>query len=85
MTAQQLIQSGRRYVYWLDLSVKPVDGKHRVSLVFENETGHFPTGTAEMQEPWYWSDEICKSKNKELEYSEQEVLDIVCSSMFPKG
>ena len=85
MTVRQLMESGRRYVYWLDLSAQPVDGKHRVSLVFENQEGHFPTGTAELQEPWYWSDETCKAKNKELGHSEEEVLDIVSSSMFHKG
>lgn len=84
MNVQQLMEAGRRYVYWLDLSVPAVDGKHRVSLVFENEPGHFPTGSGGYKAPWYWSEETCKLKNEQLGYSEEEVFEIVSSSMFQR-
>lgn len=88
MNAQELMHSGRRFVYYLDQSSPPQtqDKKlaYRVSIVFENEPGHFPTGdNSGLKEPWFWTEETCKARNKELGYDELQVDEIVTSSMFP--
>lgn len=88
MTSHELLNSGRRYVYYLNKTSPDPQNKDRfrVSLVFEDNAGHYPTGTAsEHQSPWYWDEETCKKKNKNMGYDEEETFKIVASSMFCDG
>lgn len=73
-----------RWVYWVDpLSPQPSDEstppRYRVSIVVENESGHFPTGGDDVA-PWYWDYETCRAKNAALGYSREEEFKIIGSS-----
>ena len=76
----------KKWVYWLDLTKPDPDNKegetrcYRVSIVVENDPGHYPTG-GEDKLPWYWDEDTCKEKNKELGFNPLEAYDIVSSSM----
>lgn len=83
---------GRRFIYHIQATgFEPGQG-HRVSIVVENESGHFPTGGGDTA-PWYWGDrenesksfveatELAARKNAELGYSETQIADILTSSM----
>lgn len=75
----------RRWVYWLDKSKPCLEGRpnaHPVSIVVENESGHYPTGQGDLQMPWYWDDTTCETKNRELGFSPGEVFNIVESSII---
>ena len=82
----ELMESGKRYVYFLDVTKQR---KHEtlgvlvapVSIVFENVAGHFPTGSGEGSEAWYWSQDVCDEKNADRGFSVIEVFKIVDSSM----
>ena len=76
----------KQWVYWLDLTNPhdPPDGTYRVSIVFENESGHYPTGGGKsdpLKAPWYWDEETCKRANAERGFDEVATSRIVCSSM----
>jgi len=92
MNIEQLLQSGKKYCYTI-LATSYVKGKGYIpSIVFENESGHFPLAgnPAKMQEAWYWGEDletakkIAAEKNAELGISEEEAFRIVGSSMFAK-
>ena len=54
---------------------------YRVSLVFENEPGHFPTGGGDVA-PWFWDEATCERMNQERwGLTDVEALEIVLSSM----
>lgn len=74
----------RRWVYWLDQSCPEERGskRFRVSIVFENEPGHYPMGGGDIL-PWFWDKETCKARNEKLGHNEETVMKIVMSSMFP--
>jgi hypothetical protein len=74
-----------RWVYWLD-ETKPEpgrDGSFAVSIVFENVSGHYPTGGGD-RAPWYWDRETCNAKNQQRGFTEEQAFEIVSSSMFAK-
>lgn len=82
--------SNKRWVYWLDKTRPENDTREtfRVSVVVENESGHYPTGGGPndpMKAPWYWDDETCRLKNAERGYTVEECWDIVNSSMCAKA
>lgn len=88
MTAQELINEGRRYCYYIPID-SYVEGKgYRPSVVFENESGHFPNGGGEV-EPWYWNctykeaQQIARERNERLGIDAETEFEIICSSMFP--
>lgn len=83
--------STRRWCYWIPADGY-VEGKgFRVSIVVENESGHFPTGSTPeggMQEPWFWGHDYKEARaTAALENMEKLGLDekatalIVMSSM----
>ena len=83
-----------QYAYYV-----PVEGHvrgkgFRVSVVFEGEDGHFPTGTwpyegkADQKMPWFWGGDSyaaaeaqCRAENAKIGLSEQDAFKIVMSSM----
>jgi hypothetical protein len=88
----------RRWCYWI-----PADGyveRHgfRVSIVFEYESGHYPTGDdawiagdASKRKPWFWghsyeeAKKVAEATNQErLGLSPREAADIVTTSMSIK-
>lgn len=85
---------GRRFVYHIEGEWQKGHG-HRVSIVIENEPGHFPTGGFGNKAPWYWGDpndseksfelaeETAKKANLRLGHSEEDIHTIITSSMFP--
>lgn len=86
MTRATDLMEHNRWVYWLDEmaadSLCLDEPRFRVSIVVENEDGHFPTGGGDVA-PWYWDAQTCRVKNAALGYSEEEVHQIIASSMFP--
>jgi hypothetical protein len=58
----------------------------RVSVVFENLSGHYPTG-GQGKEPWYWgldyitAKKVEKEQNKRMGLSEKDVCEIITKSM----
>lgn len=88
--AQQLMNEGRPYCFWLHQAGESQENPagpdaprlYRVSLVFQDETGHFPTGGGDV-EPWFWDEATCKRMNQErLGLDEEAAFKIVASSMF---
>lgn len=87
--AQQLLDEGRSFCYFVGVDCY-VEGKGwRPSIVFENEPGHYPNGGGDV-EPWYWgryrsdyqlAQDTCREKNKHMGVDEDEALHIVASSM----
>lgn len=79
-----------RQCFWIDplQKVEP-GGKWIPSLVIEGKAGHSPMrgDPAKLQTPWYWGYTYeqalgaCRAANEDLELSEDEVLEIVLSSM----
>lgn len=58
------------------------------SVVYENESGHHPlVGKGDLARPWYWGQtyeaakDVCANQNRSLGLSEDEVVEIVTSSM----
>jgi hypothetical protein len=77
--------NGKKWVYYINKAQPHPEDRtlFRVSIVIENERGHYPTGNADdKREPWYWNEETCKMKNEERGFSEVQVFEIVSSSMF---
>jgi hypothetical protein len=53
-----------------------------VSLVFQDEPGHFPTG-GDGVEPWFWDEATCERMNLErLGLDREAAFKIAASSMF---
>lgn len=89
--------NGKRFCYFIPADGYVEDGGFRVSVVFENEPGHSPTGTWPYhghfgeKMPWFWGEtyEIAKTtareENKKLGLSDQDVRDIITSSMKGPG
>jgi hypothetical protein len=74
-----------RWVFWLDKTKPDPDdpNAYRVSVVFENRSGHYPTGGEVMDKrPWYWDEATCRAANAERGYSVLEEFEVVGSSMF---
>ena len=82
-----------RFCYYI-----PADGYiegqgYRVSVVFEDKSGHYPTGnwpyTGAPSEtmPYFWGDDyefakrVCAEQNAKMGISEEVAFDIVTSSM----
>lgn len=69
----------------------------RVSIVFENEPGHFPTGSwpyegkPGQQAPWFWGEDykiacqLADEQNEIMGISKLEAIKIVASSMAGPG
>jgi len=87
------IVKGRRFCYHV-----PADGfiegrGYRASIVIENESGHYPTGTWPYEgklgqvAPYFWGmtlDEakaVCVAQNKRMGVSERDAVAIVSSSI----
>lgn len=87
--------STRRWVYFV-----PVEGfiegrGYRVSIVFEGESGHYPTGDGpesklpegQRRAPWYWGETLEQAQdaadaaNARLGYTPRDVAIIIGSSM----
>ena len=76
----------RAWCFWLDQSHPDPDmsGKarfFRVSIVIQNERGHFPTGGKNLQAPWYWDEETCVAQNAKRGVTKEMAFEIVSSSM----
>lgn len=86
MTVNELLDSDRARCYWLDHTKPDPQRKNSfaVSLVFENESGHFLMGgRGECASPWYWDEETCEQQNlKKFGVDKQRAWEIVASSMF---
>ncbi len=85
--SQELLNENRPYAYWLDQSGESKEGPggtrlYRVSLVFENESGHFPTGGSIEVIPWFWNQETCAAQNEKRGLNEERVHEITSSSIF---
>jgi hypothetical protein len=76
----------QRYCFYLDeTEPDPTDrNRFRVSVVRENEPGHYPTGGGD-KAPWYWDKATCREQNAKLGLTEDDEFKIVVSSMFPKS
>ena len=76
----EMIQD-KRFVYYIPADAYDEKRGYRVSVVFENVRGHFPTD-------WYWGHDYQKAKataqemNAEMGYTKDEAYDVVGSSMF---
>jgi hypothetical protein len=79
-----------RWCYWLDQSHPDPDNddssppRFRVSVVFESEPGHFPTGGGESyrrKAPWYWDERTCDDANAKLGMTPKQAFAIVLASM----
>lgn len=62
------------------------------SCVKENEYSHFPmTGNGDGATPWYWgktfieAEAVCKAQNEKMGLTENEILHLIHSSMFPRA
>ena len=62
---------GKKWVYYVDLTA-PDPNKttgeprgYRVSIVVENEPGHYPTGGGD-KSPWYWDEGHAGYKTRNL-------------------
>lgn len=89
------IIKGRRFIYWIDPCGWQQGEGHRVSLVVENESGHFPTGGFGHGDPypWYWGDPIdcekslreakktAREANQKIGITEEAALEILSSSI----
>ncbi len=86
MNRVQELMEVRRWCYWLDRCHPEAAFKDRfrVSIVIEDEPGHYPTGQGTLQVPWYWDEQTCRQKNLDKGLDENDVIEITSSSMFPK-
>lgn len=88
------IIKGRRTCFYIPADGY-VEGKgYRVSIVVENESGHFPTGDSPEggdRMPWYWgktyeeAKAVCAEQNAKRGLSEEDVFAIITSSMAGPG
>jgi hypothetical protein len=89
-TIDQLLNDGTRYCYYLNESEPEPNWesfgydfptRFRVSLVFEGESGHYPTGGGDV-EPWYWDRNTCRVRNERHGLNDSDVAEIIAGSMF---
>jgi hypothetical protein len=83
----------RRFVYFIPSDAFIEGHGFRVSIVFENESGHYPTGTwpyegkVGQKAPWFWGDTFAaatataRAANEERGISAAAETAIVASSM----
>lgn len=83
----------RRWCYFIPTDAYVEGAGFRVSLVFEKESGHFPTGDwpyegkVGQKAPWFWGHDlkearaIAEESNEKLGISAKEAAIIVASSM----
>lgn len=84
-----------RYCYYIPADAYVEGHGYRVSVVFENISGHIPTGTWPYEGkpgqvlPYFWGDdyktakEQAKRQNERLGLSSREAHEIVAHSMRP--
>lgn len=89
---------GRKFIYYIPPTAFIAGQGHKVSIVYENESGHYPTGGdgRDKMTPWYWgnpndeatsfteAEATAKMANARLGLDEKEVMDILTSSMAAK-
>lgn len=75
----------KKWVFWLDRTHPGKDpGTFRVSIVIENEAGHYPTGGGEAdphKAPWWWDEETCRRENLKRGFDVMQAYEVVASSM----
>ena len=83
----------KRFCYYIPADAYVEGQGFRASVVFENESGHCPTGdwpyTGEpgQKMPYFWghdyedAKQICIGENARMDIDEEGMLDIVASSM----
>lgn len=90
--------STRRWCYWIPAEGYVEGRGYRVSIVFEYEAGHYPTGDdawiagdISKRKPWFWGHDLAAAKkiaedmNRDrLGLSAREAADIVTTSMSIK-
>lgn len=85
--------SDKRSCYYIPADAFIEGRGYRVSVVFENQPGHHPTGTwpyngrVGEKLPYFWGDDyegakrICVAQNEQMGIGEEDAFDIVTSSM----
>ena len=78
----------KRFCYYVDPTQARRPEGFIPSAVFEDDPGHYPMlGNGPGSAPWYWGEtieeakEACREENDRLGLSEQDVADIIASSM----
>lgn len=88
----------RRWCYWIPAEGYVEGHGYRVSIVFEYEAGHYPTGDDAWiagdpgkRKPWFWGHDLTEAKKiaedmnqQRLGLSPREAADIVTTSMSIK-
>ena len=78
------------YMYYIPADAYVKGKGYRVSIVAEDQPGHYPTGGNDT-EPWFWgydldeAQQACRTKNAELGLSETDQDRILASSMRQAG
>ncbi len=92
-----LLESRRRFVYFVPAEGYIEGRGYRPSVVFEHEPGHFPVGDWPYEgkpgtnAPWFWGHdydkavEMANEMNNRLGINEREAVEIVASSMRVSG
>lgn len=82
-----------RFCFYIPADAYVEDQGYRVSIVTEGEAGHAPTGTWPYEGkpgqtmPWFWGHDyeaakrLAQQENGRLGLSDQDVFDIITSSM----
>lgn len=91
------LMATRRWCYWIPAEGYVEGHGYRVSIVFEYEAGHYPTGDDNWRKdptkrkPWFWGHDynearkIAEKENWEkLKLTAREAANIVTSSMMIK-
>lgn len=89
-TVEELFNT-RRWCYYIPRSGFVEGRGYRVSIVFEGETGHYPTG-GDGKEPWFWGDTYeeaeeaaARQNSDQLGLSATDIATIVKSAMRGPG
>ena len=75
----------RRWCYFIPRNGFVQGEGYRVSIVFEGESGHFPTGT-DTKAPWFWgtsyreAEEFCAEQNQRNGLDVGDVVAILRSA-----
>lgn len=84
---------GKRFCYFIPAEGYVQGHGYRVSVVVENESGHFPTGDwpyegkVDQRVPWFWGAtyegamKICAAQNEKLGLTPEDVIAILGSSI----
>ena len=90
-TTDTTVPAQTRYAFWID-PTQPAGHRGFIpSVVFEGVSGHYPmVGRGEHAQPWYWGDidtakRLAADENAKLGLTEQDVSDIIISSMFAEN